>query len=85
MNIMASKRKDSLSLAEENKLNGYIQELEAMSKLISPKQLGLLLNLLLVKNLKIGQQAEMAEDKDLEVLVNVLKKWNEVAREMTKI
>lgn len=38
--------------------------------------MGLSLNLLLLKNLKMGHDVVMADQQELDILVNILKKWN---------
>ena len=44
---------------------------------INPKLLGTSLNILLIKSLKLGHKMVMAEERDMKVLVNVLRKWSD--------
>lgn len=82
LNVIAMRKKDSLSLADENRFNGYIKELEDIQKEISPKLLGLCLNLHMINSQKqLGQGLMMAEEHELDVLVSAVKKWNEVTLE----
>lgn len=52
---------------------------------VSPKMIGLALNILLINNMKLGHKMTMADEKDIEVLINTLKKWSEISQELKAV